>query len=164
MYKRVHYPHGPSPFVFLTFFLQMVNFFPKTTITVTIFCQKLPTFFCLLTFEVHFLIILKSECSQDFLGGTSRMASTEILSNAQLILHIAAALGSVLVWAGGPSSPRGMRQRQQETVGGRGCGWTPSRCFRWEGKVCLSEKLATVPVSAPGVCWYNSHHWGVGLF
>lgn len=28
----------------------------------------------------------------------------------------------------------------------------------------VPERLATVPVSAPGVCWHDSHYWEVGTF
>lgn len=116
------------------------SIYPKK-ITITIFCQNLPTFFCLhlltmffqsfqqnlLKFEMHFLIILKSRCSQGFLGDTSRIASTKMPSNPQLNPHVAAALGSVLIWGGEISSPRAMGQRQQEIVWGRGRGWAHPR-------------------------------------
>lgn len=50
----------------------------------------------MLIFEMHFLIILESEYSQVFMGGISRIFPTDMLFNAQIILHVAADLGSCL--------------------------------------------------------------------
>lgn len=77
-------------------------FFSNIEITITTFCKKLPTLSALvnhtswtlkqnlLACEVHFLIILQSECSQGSLSITGWVASREILCNARVILHTAA--------------------------------------------------------------------------
>lgn len=59
-----------------------------------------------------------------------------------------------LSWFGqeNPGAPGAWGRGSRRRCGAEGVDGHLQGAVRWEGKVCLSEKLAAVPVSAPGVC------------